>query len=658
MNFSGIKKANWIVATVLLATSGMLATSCSKDNNTTLEQKDDIDGTNLVLSVVGTDEGQNSNDINKKGAASNIATKLKVQSFSDVDVVSSIDNNVPLKGIRGISDNISQSSNSSAQAAASSKGLRAAVLAPGVTYRLYLFSADGSQLVSSSQFSVDQPTPGTIAVTPGQTYKWYALSYNDATAIDDISISNTSINLPENKDILYTSGDITIPSTPGADVALAITFKHKFSRIAIELNSMGVFGNMNAGDVSVTGLALKTGAIDVKTGAITPKSTTFTPTINWASFTNIDPSYSDAKIAYVYTAGTDALSNIEVSAANLAITHSDGVNRTFGASAAIKVPFNLTPALGQSHRLLANIVESPLTATGSTVKWARSNLYHVAGHNPYRFFAENKLRSEGYSYFAFGSVIPGKFATTATQGDPCALVYPAGLWKQPVKASFTGMVRGDIELDKLTGALGGLGQVVDATGLTGVLNIVTNLLGNVTAVLVNRAAPNSTLDPNAPYTYGQYGISSGAPAGAGTNAFGDVNNASNRLRFYYNGQISNINVLQAVGDGDGLLNVGLNDISADLVGVNLLNLNIPLLDSYGKSTALWTSQQGANILGGVAGLGTWAYAGNAGRGISLLSLGSRFHMANNTGELLNGVSALGIDVLSTTFKNVRCIRAL
>ncbi|MDH5828796.1 hypothetical protein [Sphingobacterium faecium] len=656
MNFSGIKKANWIVATVLLATSGMLATSCSKDNNTTLEQKDDIDGTNLVLSVVGTDESQNSNDINKKGAASNIATKLKVQSFSDVDVVSSIDNNIPLKGIRGISDNISQSSNSSAQAAASSKGLRAAVLAPGVTYRLYLFSADGSQLVSSSQFSVDQPTPGTIAVTPGQTYKWYALSYNDATAIDDISISNTSINLPENKDILYTSGDITIPSTPGADVALAITFKHQFSRIAIELNSMGVFGNMNSGNVSVSGLALKTGAIDVKTGAITPKSTTFTPTINWASFTNVDAAYSDAKIAYVYTAGTDALSNIEVSAANLAITHSDGVNRTFGSTAAIKVPFNLTPVLGQSHRLLANIVESPLTATGSTVKWARSNLYHVAGHNPYRFFAENKLRSEGYSYFAFGSVIPGKFATTTTQGDPCALVYPAGLWKQPVKASFTGMVTKDLELTTLTDQLGPIGDAVTLTGLGGLLNIITNLTGDLLNLgILNEAAPNSVLGPD-PYTYGQYTLAnsnSGAPATGQSNAFGDANNASNRLRFYYNGQISKVNVLQAVGNGDGLLNVGLNDISADLVGVNLLNLNIPLLDSYGKATALWTNEQGSNVLGLVSA-GTWGYLGNSSR----TGLTSRVHMANNTGELLNGVSALGIDVLSTSFKNVRCIRAL
>ncbi|QQD15530.1 hypothetical protein [Sphingobacterium sp. UDSM-2020] len=655
-----IKKANWVVATVLLATSGLLVSSCSKEKSNVLEHTDEIEGTNLILSVVGTSEDQSSNNIDKKGSVNSNATKMTVKSYSDVDVVSLIDNNVPNLGG---SDAITQKNSVSGQKASANNNLRAAALGDGITYRLYLFTADGSQLISSQQFSVGQSTVPKISVTPGQTYKWVALSYNDNTNITDITSANTTLTLPENKDILYATNIITIPSTPNANVPLPITFGHKFARIAIELNSMGVFGNMNSGDISVTGLNLKTASIDVKTGLLTPLTNTFTPTINWNSFTNIDPAFSDAKIAYAYTAGTSALNGINVSASNLTITHSDGINRTFGATTAISIPFNLSPELGKSHRLLANIVESPLTATGSTVKWARSNLYYAAGHNPYRFFAENKLRSEGYSYFAFGSVIPGKFATTATKGDPCSLVYPAGLWKQPTKASFTGMVRGDIELNQLTNVLGGLGTVVDATGTTGLLNLVTNLLGNTIAVLVNTPAPNSTLDPNAPYTYGQYGISSGAPT-SGTNAFGDVNNSSNRLRFYYNGQISNINVLQAVGEGDGLLNVGLNDISADLVGVNLINLNIPLLDSYGKSTALWTNQQGTNILSGLAGLGTWAYAGNAGRGISAtvippsITLGARFHMANNTGELLNGVSALGIDVLSTTFKNVRCIRAL
>src|SRR5690606_23755997 len=174
----------------------------------------------------------------------------------------------------------------------------------------------------------------------------------------------------------------------------------------------------------------------------------------------------------------------------------------------------------------------------------------------------------------------------------------------------------------------------------------TNLLGNTVATLVNTAAPNSTLDPESPYTFGQYAISAGAPA-SGTNAFGNASSASNSLRFDYNGQISNINVLTQIGQGDGLLNVGLNDLSVDLVGVKLINSNIPLLDSYGDLVSYWTDEQGTNIVG-LAGAGTWGFLGNAGRGLSYstvlgvpaaTALTARLHLANNTGELSTGVNA-------------------
>ena len=159
-------------------------------------------------------------------------------------------------------------------------------------------------------------------------------------------------------------------------------------------------------------------------------------------------------------------------------------------------------------------------------------------------------------------------------------------------------------------------------------------------------------------------ITGGEPE-TGENAFGDADNASNNLRFYYNGQISDLTVLSQLGNGGGLIGLGLNDLTVDLLDQNIIDLGVPLLDSYGDLTSLWTNQQGTNILG-LAGAGSWAYLGNAGRGISYntvlgipvpTGLNERFHMANNTGELLNGVEALGVDVLSTTLKNVRCVRA-
>ncbi|MFZ4260395.1 hypothetical protein ACFRAE_00010 [Sphingobacterium sp. HJSM2_6] len=262
--------------------------------------------------------------------------------------------------------------------------------------------------------------------------------------------------------------------------------------------------------------------------------------------------------------------------------------------------------------------------------------------------------SRANGYFGFGGSIPMKFATDETTADPCSLIYPLGLWRQPIKSDFAGLVRDDVELDPLTSAIGPLGGVVDASGVTGLINVITNLLGNTLFGIVNVRAPNSSLPTSSPFNYGQYAISGGAPA-VGSNAFGTASSSSNNLRFYYNGQISNVNVLQEVAGGDGLLNVGLNDISADIAGIEIASLDLPLLDSYGRVTALWTSEQAAQVLN-LASAGTWGYLGNAGRTFSLTSLGARFHMANNTGELLNGVNLVGLDVLGTSFKNCRCVR--
>ncbi|AIM38980.1 hypothetical protein KO02_21485 [Sphingobacterium sp. ML3W] len=610
MNFSGIKKANWIVATVLLATSGMLATSCSKENNASTENTDEYDGTNLVLTVKGINENQTLNEEVKQSSVNTKSTKMSVKSYADVDVVSSIDNNVPFNGT---SEVISQKNNGSGQVANANTNLRAATLNAGVTYRLYLLSADGTQVVSSQQFTTGS-TGTTIGVTPGATYKWVALSYNNAEAIPTIATGSTSILLPENKDVLYTSGNVTIPSAPGADVSLPITFQHAFSRLAIELNSMGVFGNMNSGTVSVSGLALKTATIDVATGALTPSASTYTPAINWNSFTNIDAAYNDAKIAYVYTAGTSTLSNVEVSVSDLAVTHSDGVDRTFGSASPIKISYSITPTLGNSHRLLANIVESALTATGlsqtgTTVKWSRSNLYYAAGtRNPYRFFAENKQRSDANSYFAYGALTPAKF--TATPGDPCAAVYPAGLWKQPKSSDYFSVTNGE-----------GL--------LSGLLTSVGTLIG------ARDETPNSSIGvATATGNYAQYTSTAG-----GNNAA--FNDASNNIRFYYNGQLAQVSVLP-----NDFLNLDLTAV-ANLLGA-----------SYGSQATFWASDAPGNLLGLVE-LGTYGYLATTEQQALLgIPTGTKFVRAKRTGELLSKVSLLGLDVLSSTLKNVRCVRAI
>lgn len=652
-----LKRANWVFAMALLALPGTLLTSCSKETKTEIV---DTKGDKLTISVAGINESEATDPSGAKASVGKSKTKTGTQElfkFSDVDMALSVGSTLPVKKSRStVMPNTRGGSSSSARAAAD--------MGQGIKYVVYIY--DGSTLVVSKE--LEAGTTGTIeGLDASKSYKWVAVSHNNEDTAPILVPSSASLDIPQDTDLLYATGTLNISSDPN----LAITFNHALSRIGIELNTKGVFGEITGNPLlSVSGLSLATGSINLLDGTVTAGAT-YSPALSYADFQNVDAEYDDAKIAYVYTAG-ETQQTVGVSLQNLTIVHVDNVgattNRTYFANPST---FNtsITPEVGKSSHILLNVIESPLVTNygGNTVRWARSNIYYRGANGSgrdYAFYANNQLSARGDGYFGFGGTIPMKFATAATEGDPCALVYPEGTWRQPTKSEFSGLVRGDIELNSLTEAIGPLGQVVDATGLTGLVNIVTNLLGNSVAMLVNTAAPNSTLGPS-PYTYGQYTVSSGAPAIGATNAFGDNTSSSNTLRFFYNGQISNVNVLQAVADGDGLLNVGLNDISADISGIQIANLNLPLLNSFGRATALWTSDQGTNIVAGLVGAGTWGYFGNAGRGISYntvlgvpvpTGLNARFHMANNTGELLNGVSLVGLDVLGTSFKNVRCVR--
>lgn len=649
MSLIRFKRASWVAVMAMLALPGAMITSCSKENPT---ENVVPKGDKLTISVLGINDGnQDSGSKAKASTAKSSSTQADYDfyQFADADMAVSLGNTLPAKKAK-------HTISSRTHGGVANSGMKAAEeMESGMKYVVYIY--DGTTLAGAAE--LEAGTPGTIdGLDMTAEYTWVAVSYNSDATAPGLAPNGGAIELPENTDVLFASGTVDLAENPSID----ILFDHAFARIGVELNTIGVFGDVTGTpSVTVAGSSVATGTIDLLTGDITAGEATALE-LDWGDFDRVDAEHDDAWIAYFYTAATD-VQNLEVSVRNLGVVHVDGgLERTYFTDAQV-TPFRATisPELGKSHYVQMNLLESPLTTNygGNEVKWARSNLFYRGdngGDRNYAFYSSNELTSRGDGYFGFGAIVPGGFATTSNQGDPCALVYPAGVWRQPTKSDFSGLVRGDIELDELTGVLGPLGEVVDATGVTGLLNLITNLLGNTVAVLVNRAAPNSSLGSD-PYEYGEYEISAGAPANGGSNAFGDANSASNNLRFYYNGEVSSLTVLQAVGEGGGLLNVGLNELSADLVGVNLLNTNIPLLDSYGRSTALWTSEQGTDILG-LAGAGTWGYYGNAGRGMTLipLSLGTRFHMANNTGELLNGVSALGIDVLSTTMKNVRCVR--
>ncbi|MBD1423722.1 fimbrillin family protein [Sphingobacterium chuzhouense] len=655
MKFIRLKSVNWMVAMALLALPGALVTSCSKEATPTenVEPKSD----QLVISVKGINNQQSDaslrQGLSSKGKASAAAVAQTIYEFSDVDMAVSVGNNLPVKSV-----NLA-SRKSGANGLKANVPENAELMEDGLKYVVYLY--EGSNFVKSIELAAG--TAGTIdGLNPEGEYTWVALSYSSEEDAPDLE-PDTDVALPLNQDVLYAKGTVNLAQQS----TIEILFNHVYSRVGIELNTIGVFGEITGTPtVSVSGLNLAAGSLNLLTGVLTPSTTTTEASLGWTDFDRVDPAYGDQMIAYVYTAPV-AAQTATLNVQNLSISHADigDVSRTFFTTAT-DFSLNVTPQAGQSHHLLLNVLESPLTTSygGQTVRWGRSNLYYRGdngGLRDYAFYANNGLTARADGYFPFGGVLPGTFATTETIGDPCALVYPAGLWKSPSKADFSGLVSGDVELNELTSALGPLGQVVDASGITGLLNIVTNLLGGVLGTAgFNTAAPNSTLAPT-PYNYAQYSLPAqpGVPT-TGTNAFGNAGHPSNNLRFYYNGQVTDATVLQAINNGGGLASVGLTDLSDENQGV--IDVDVPILPSYGRHAGLWTNEQGTDILG-LVDAGTWGYMATASRsmelriGIPPLALGDRYVLARNTGELLNGVSALGVDVVSTSLKNVRCVRA-
>ena len=312
------------------------------------------------------------------------------------------------------------------KASSAGTGQRAAAVPAGVKYRLFLYKSDGS-FYSSTLLTSGQAVK--IPVDVSTKYTYYALSYNNKEDVPDISDRNTpSLALPGNRDVLYATGTVDVPAAIGENTALGITFNHSLARVGVEINTMGMFADMENLGVTVSGLTAKTATINLKTGALS-NPVTYEPALDFASFGNVEEPYADAKIAYIYTAEVGT-SNVVVTLNKLQLKIDDGTSRSFDqllSATPSTFTFNSVPRqLGASFTARVNMIESPLTL--GNVRWARQNLYYVNGHNPYRFqhtYAHTNARN---TYFSFRGLVPESFGTNS---DPCAQVYPSGTWRQP-----------------------------------------------------------------------------------------------------------------------------------------------------------------------------------------------------------------------------------
>ncbi|HLR50355.1 MAG TPA: fimbrillin family protein [Candidatus Sphingobacterium stercoripullorum] len=315
--------------------------------------------------------------------------------------------------------------------------LFAAKMEQNVKYRLVLYTED-DQLFEDQILKAGEDAK--IVVNNGATYKWYAYSHN--TEDDPVAFgSDGTIDIPEGVDFLYASGTIDIPEESEENHTLDITFAHKLARVQVEVNTMGMFADIEDATISIDGWSPQTAKINLFNGNLSDQ-TDYALEFEFSDFTVIEPPYKDRVQFTIYTAGSPS-GNLDLKITDLKLKIDDESIRDFEpllSSTPMTFSFsnmNLEP--GKSYTALANLIESPLELEG--VRWARQNLYYKGGHNPYRFYHtyahhENDQRQ----FFSFRAEQPNIYAGRDSEGDPCALVYPEGTWKTPKNSDFNNSI--------------------------------------------------------------------------------------------------------------------------------------------------------------------------------------------------------------------------
>jgi len=571
-----------------------VTSSCTKNNSQ--PEQEDPDGQSQITVRIASINEEDLNIINGTKSSSLKATtpyhhNINIVEGDGFDAIIAIDNNIA-------------TATAEKAGVKAANGIRAAssTMEIGTLYRLFLYKNNNNTYSFVKSVTLIAGSESPIQLSNG-IYKWVAVSYNSKTDQVPDRGSDNNFTLPENKDILYATSSTDLNIT-GATTPIAINFNRVFARVAVEINTLGLFGPMTSTPtITVTGdKLLKSGTIDLTTGEFIGNITTGTDlALTQNDFTDINPVAGQTyqKVAYFYTAGQPT-KDLTITLSDLIIKLDDGTTRNFFLSTLTQTK-SITPERGKNHRLLVGIAESALTL--GTTKWARSNLFYrtsdaLGVKTPYRFYPNNPyLPNQQESFFSFKGHLPGRLASAnpANQKDPCSLVYPAGLWKTPSEAQITPLTSNRGLLD------GALGSVLD-------------LLGTMPAT------PGS----NYGTIYIEY------PVTAGFNpAYGGTTSRTNRVRFYYNG-IQN-SVILANG---------------------LINMNIV---EAGATVGIWSSDRVLD--GGIldqlsTGVGAWGYLGST-KSMSLFQ--PQRAIATKSAGLLN-IDLLGSGLVASGFMNVRCVR--
>ncbi|UIR54837.1 hypothetical protein LZQ00_11165 [Sphingobacterium sp. SRCM116780] len=450
------KIKNLIHSLIAIGLIAAVFSSCAKESDAVVSEEQT--GTALTVNIAGIEEDMGvptklastgKNTGSSATAPRTMITDKKLISTQDFDALVNVEGPAPkqkaLKAAMGSTQTTSAA--------------MATLMPAGIKYRILLYNAAGTTLLRD--VLATSGTNPNIQVDGGTQYKWVAVSINSTTTVPTVSSGKILASALANEDVLYASG--VVSATAGQNY-LNIMLTRKSTRIQVDVDTRGLFGeitlfrSLDLGTGTGTGFQslMKTADLDILTGNRT-NSTAVAITQNVKYITNKDVSTGNhVKTVSLYTV---IPTGTVVAANNLTVrpifdikmepnvyhqpTNTNPTSRTYGNSSIyLKVNnTSFTPLDGELYKIGTQMIESAIKV--GNISWARADLFYDtrAGQlDRYKFRPDavsihwfNNTTNEDVqrrSYWNWKSLTP---AGTAGSGDPCALVYPAGLWRMPTR---------------------------------------------------------------------------------------------------------------------------------------------------------------------------------------------------------------------------------
>lgn len=410
-----------------------VAMGCNRDTNTEVNP-DDLTTLQVdVAGIIDEEEGTWDNQGQAKANTQEITAGLKSGEKSQVFFMESLDM-VP-RVERDTQNRKSIVLKSTAQGAASAKGVKAIAMPAGNKYRLFLFNPNGSIYKSVQAIS---GTRLNIPVVKNVAYTWAAYTYNNTTDVPDITGTNnpTARTLQTGNFLHATSGTSTVTVT-GAGTQnreIAIAFKRKNAAINFTFNGAT---SLNRKIKSITAQLVNTnefytGAVNLKTGVVSDLQPYTVSQLNFVTLTS--PSY-EAGTQWYYTAKTGSIAP-SIKVTNL--VYKDGSGGDVVLNKPVTVSFNsFNVAYNYAYRTMIDMYEGGIEIAG--IKWARYNIYSpTPTSNKFRDTYAYNVMERTKDYYGVDEEYSMKGIYT---GDPCKKVAPAGTWKTPSRADFNSLLK-------------------------------------------------------------------------------------------------------------------------------------------------------------------------------------------------------------------------